>query len=408
MTRQSQIKNEIECFREEIIKIKTVVDNFSKMEHDRNKKIDELKKGWEMEYRTRREIEEELARTEMVKQRIELERDVLMRRCEMLEENEKNKDELLFTEIRRGKEMESKIENIELQLACLESRGQNKEVERTEINVDTRGINKFMTIEHQKINRKKNKYTNPRHKKEVKRKGCSEIECDGRENEVNKEQENENKINEEETRGDEIVIVEDTSSEIEESKEEQRGKEEGTKRVREDVLIIGDSMILHTGKEIKKMGLEFSTKCYPGIRTDHLKKVMERDEMIAEMKDKKVVIVHTGTNSVRGWLKNGRTVIDTWEMLKEIKTKIPEAQIVLTSVIYRKDIGKNEIDLVNKQVEWVTSKFGCSFININAWIWEDCLGRDGLHLNFKGNEVLSKVMVGIVKQIRSKVAVSEN
>jgi hypothetical protein len=116
------------CTIDEIMeKFKRLEENVSQLKRECKKKEDDLKQGWESEFKTRIKIEEELARNERDKQQAMMERDIVIRRYQILEEKEQNKEALLISEMKINKELERRVEEIEFKIACLENKETTKE-----------------------------------------------------------------------------------------------------------------------------------------------------------------------------------------------------------------------------------------------------------------------------------------
>lgn len=171
-----------------------------------------------------------------------------------------------------------------------------------------------------------------------------------------------------------------------------------------DVVILGDSMVFNVKKIAGKCKKNWDVVCRPGLRMDQLTKILKKSYTLGEINERheKIVICHVGTNSLRGWKKSGDVVCDTWELIKEIKMKYPNAKIGMVGIIRRRDISFRDIDLVNRDIEWVAEELGASFLDPNYWMLLDCIGRDGIHPNFRGCEVMTNMFSGLVKSMENQ------
>lgn len=174
----------------------------------------------------------------------------------------------------------------------------------------------------------------------------------------------------------------------------------------ENVQLMGDSMIFNTGRIIKKKGGQWDVKSYPGIRMDQLTKVVKNID-VTDSKDK-VVLVHVGTNNIKGWVKNGNVVSDTWELITNLKKTYQGAKISLIGIVNRLDVSVDLVNKLNDEMEWVVEELGGKFLDPNSWLLKDCLGKDGLHLNFKGNEIMAKMLIGLVRSLLENKTIEED
>lgn len=167
-----------------------------------------------------------------------------------------------------------------------------------------------------------------------------------------------------------------------------------------DVLVIGDSMVYNVGKIAKKRKLQWHVHSMPGIRMDQLTRKIANYQLPSEVVPKQI-IVHVGTNSIRGWKKINAVVGDTLELMDKLRKNFPLSDIAVTGITYRLDVSTDNIDYLNDEINWVVHEMGGTFIDINNWIWmQDCIGRDGIHLNYKGCDIMTDIIVGLVNKLK--------
>lgn len=170
------------------------------------------------------------------------------------------------------------------------------------------------------------------------------------------------------------------------------------------VIVMGDSMLYNVEKISKQIGKEWKVNCFPGVRTDQLTKIVKNSQAqeVEEVEmQPPIIIVHVGTNSVKGWKRNGNAINDNWELVTELKGKFPGADIAITGVSHRLDVSDNEIDNVNDDIEWVATQLGCTYTDPNIWLLKDSLGKDGLHYNYKGHNIMTNIILGIVNNLKN-------
>ncbi|KAJ4448012.1 hypothetical protein ANN_10022 [Periplaneta americana] len=167
-----------------------------------------------------------------------------------------------------------------------------------------------------------------------------------------------------------IKFLEDENKLLRREKENGEEREEKKKHGAASV-IIGDSIIRHVGN----LQPELATECYPGIRVNEMKSVIENQER----GDPKNIVLHVGTNDLRRGVDY--IMADVYDLVMETKKKYPAAGIVISGIVRRRDVNWRKVGRVNKAFEWVAECLGARFVDPNSWIDDRCFGRDGIHLN---------------------------
>ena len=76
-------------------------------------------------------------------------------------------------------------------------------------------------------------------------------------------------------------------------------------------------------------GKETKVECYPGIRINQMKKrIQERKQG-----DAGVVILHVGTNNVKGHGAHSEIIGEMWELIREAKDKFKGAEVVVSGIL---------------------------------------------------------------------------
>jgi hypothetical protein len=175
-----------------------------------------------------------------------------------------------------------------------------------------------------------------------------------------------------------------------------------------EVLVLGDSMVYNVGKIARKRNLNWQVHSMPGIRMDQLTRKLEHYQLPSGVIPKQV-IVHVGTNSIRWWEKTEAVVGDALELMAQLKKNFLASNIAVTGITYRSDFNNGYINKLNDEINWVVHEMGGTFLDPNIWIWmRDCIGRDGLHLNFKGCDIMTDIMVGLVNKLQPCLINLEN
>ena len=150
-----------------------------------------------------------------------------------------------------------------------------------------------------------------------------------------------------------------------------------------ECLVLGDSIIRNVGTECPDM----KVKCFPGIRTEQLHRVIERRELGSPDS----VVIHVGTNDLR---RNGNldyVMGDVYDLVNTAKTKFSESRMVLSGVLRREDMSWQRIGAVNNRLERVANALGVTFVDPNSWADDWDFSRDGLHLNQRGARHLGQL-----------------
>ena len=104
-----------------------------------------------------------------------------------------------------------------------------------------------------------------------------------------------------------------------------------------------------------------------------------------------LVILHVGTNSLRGSDTDAKIADDIVTLAKELKTNNNE--IIISSIIERRDELKDKAKRVNDFLVMRSAQFKIPLIR-HDHINENHLKPKGLHLSTKGSELLSENFIG--------------
>ncbi len=157
------------------------------------------------------------------------------------------------------------------------------------------------------------------------------------------------------------------------------------KGTEKNVLVLGDSIVRHTGTGNEALDV----RCFPGIRTAQLRRVIESQDMGRP----DAVILHVVTNDSK---RNVDYVIgDIYELVTAARKKFPTAKLILSGLLRRRDTRWTRIGLINDGMDWVARSLGVQMVDANAWIADGDLGRDGLHLNRRGASKLGRLFTKV-------------
>jgi lysophospholipase L1-like esterase len=107
------------------------------------------------------------------------------------------------------------------------------------------------------------------------------------------------------------------------------------------------------------------------------------------------VVTFVGTNDLRRARNLDYVVGDVYALVKKAKTKFPQASLVLSGVIRRRDVSWRGIGALNDRYDWVARTLGVTFVDPNSWIEDWDFGRDGLHINRSGARKLGQLYASV-------------
>ncbi|KAE8739102.1 hypothetical protein FOCC_FOCC015394 [Frankliniella occidentalis] len=116
----------------------------------------------------------------------------------------------------------------------------------------------------------------------------------------------------------------------------------------------------------------------------------------------------SGANDIQ-FTKNGKCIgINIYEEdKKNVLSQSGHTNVLLLSTLYRYDIQEANyyIDLLNDETEKIVQSMKnnnhfqnrIKYLEINSFLDRSCYGRSGIHLNIKGKQILSKVIMQEIK-----------
>ncbi|GBN90485.1 hypothetical protein AVEN_111572-1 [Araneus ventricosus] len=179
-------------------------------------------------------------------------------------------------------------------------------------------------------------------------------------------------------------------------------------------LIVGDLIIKYLGDLIiTKLSLcDVELKSFPGIKIEGLEKKLSSFDIGSF----DYILVHVGTNNSSELLSS---IVSKFNRLFDtIRNLNPKIKLLISGLVPR---GPNrfsygfvsaaygtflsswniKIEAINAELEQLKDLQGFYFFRRNPTNWKGCLGRDGLHLNFKGNSELAD---DFVKQLEGRIS----
>jgi hypothetical protein len=113
----------------------------------------------------------------------------------------------------------------------------------------------------------------------------------------------------------------------------------------EKCLLLGDSIVRNVGTEKPNMRVE----CFPGIRADQLRIVMENRNVGYS----DTVVIHVGTNDVRKSRNLDYVMGEVYDLVNTAKAKFPGSRLVLSGVLRSRGVNWRRVGAANERLEWV-------------------------------------------------------
>ena len=128
----------------------------------------------------------------------------------------------------------------------------------------------------------------------------------------------------------------------------------------EKCMVIGDSIVRNVGVDHAEMKVE----CFPGIKTEQLRRVMDRTDLASA----ETLIIHVGTNDIRSTRILDFIMGEVYELVSTTKKKLPNCRLVLSGVLRRRDVSWRRTGGLNDRLDWVANAVGLTFVDPNSWI----------------------------------------
>jgi hypothetical protein len=92
-----------------------------------------------------------------------------------------------------------------------------------------------------------------------------------------------------------------------------------------ECMVISASVLGNVGAEHADMRVE----CFPGINTEHLHRVIERNDLACP----ETVIIHVGTNYLRKTRNLDFVMGEVYALVATAKNKLPNCRLILSGVL---------------------------------------------------------------------------
>jgi lysophospholipase L1-like esterase len=141
------------------------------------------------------------------------------------------------------------------------------------------------------------------------------------------------------------------------------------------VLIIGDSIVRDVGSE------------YSDMKVERFRALERNNCIVTENRDlgnPDTVVIHVGLNDLRRTGNPDCVMGDVYDLVNTAKTKFSTSRVVLSGVLWGRDVSWRRICAVNSRYVWVANALGVTSVDPNIWVDDWDFGRDGLHINRRG------------------------
>jgi lysophospholipase L1-like esterase len=158
----------------------------------------------------------------------------------------------------------------------------------------------------------------------------------------------------------------------------------------EGALLIGDSILKHV--EVKNT----SNKVFSGIRLEQLCQKLQDMKPKEEEEHPKIIFLHAGTNNLLRSRSAEEVMGEMYCVIRKAKETFSRSLIAVNGILYRRDVNRRYIDEVNSNIRWACETLGALYCDVNKYVNDNSLGKDGLHLNRRGSYIVSKYIENVM------------
>ncbi|PGH40373.1 MAG: hypothetical protein CRN43_03385, partial [Candidatus Nephrothrix sp. EaCA] len=161
------------------------------------------------------------------------------------------------------------------------------------------------------------------------------------------------------------------------------------------MLLVGDSLVRHVGRNLEQQCAGLSTVCKPGGRIE---------QMVPEIEKRgkeDTVIVQVGTNNLR-MDETDEMVQKYEEMIQRLKEE-RLGEVVVMGILPRQDLSEaldSKRVEVNRRLKEMCGGSKAMYCDVEFNPWRGgYLGRDGLHLNARGADMVARQVFMMMKTL---------
>ena len=130
--------------------------------------------------------------------------------------------------------------------------------------------------------------------------------------------------------------------------------------------MVGDSILCIAGVEHAEM----IVKCFPGIKTEQLHRVVEQKEV----GNPETVIIDVGADDMRATRNLDLVMGEIYTLVSTAKKKLPNCRLLLSRVLRRRDVSWRltvTLKLILRRLEWKRRVNSGTQALINNLVWEN-------------------------------------
>jgi len=165
-----------------------------------------------------------------------------------------------------------------------------------------------------------------------------------------------------------------------------------------NTLVFGTSIVKH----LSHKSSELSTVSLAGATLTDLKRNLEDNEIQQAIKLATTIVLQGGGNDLANGTEASKLGLLFKDLLKSVHQLNPQARVIICGPLIRKSVPVLMVKLANALLKRFCSSISVGFIDPNLLFSlpvNDCLARDGIHLNFSGVHQLHSVIVNAVSGI---------
>ena len=161
---------------------------------------------------------------------------------------------------------------------------------------------------------------------------------------------------------------------------------------KETVILLGDSLARGVGCCLERDSHMFSSRAYPGARVENIEDKLKQ----LGSKPNSHVVVMAGTNNIKS--DGSKILLDKYKSLIDEAEKMKFKKLSLVSVPSRTDLSNFQNSRrigVNQSLSEICREKNVEFIELKDVT--EYLSSDGLHLRFKGQDMVARQIFGHCK-----------
>jgi hypothetical protein len=156
--------------------------------------------------------------------------------------------------------------------------------------------------------------------------------------------------------------------------------------------IIGDSIVKGIGQYMRENVCAVS---YPGAQIENLNHVISN---FSESPDEiSSIVLHIGSNDLQAPIDE--IVKSMRKLLLATLFKFPSSNIILSGPLLRTGVSMHKIMALNQKLFYLCGNIGVHFVDCNFLIDSSGLSKGGVHLNEKGKQLLSNVLLDYIQRV---------